>query len=212
MRKLFYKIQSILYFKDLPAHLRNPSGSKMCGFTLIETLVAITVLTVAISAPLSLASQSLSTAYTARDQVTAFHLAQEAVEAVRAQRDHNILDNLKNGSNTDWLDGLIVEAIGDPVKPFMVDSLSPVKNFIECTSDNPISCTNLLFDDTTGFYGHTNGVQSRFKRYVTITEIPGTSLEEARIRSTVEWSSGVTNTRKVVVEENIYNWIAGITP
>src|SRR3989338_503600 len=72
------------------------------GFTLIETLVAISLLTVAIVVPMSLVTKSLSTAYYARDQVTAFHLAQEAIEIVRHVRDNNILMNAQ-GTPTDLL-------------------------------------------------------------------------------------------------------------
>ena len=56
--------------------IRKPK-SKIRGFTLIETLVAISLLMVAIVAPMSLTARSLATAYYARDQITAFHLAQK---------------------------------------------------------------------------------------------------------------------------------------
>ena len=78
------------------------------GFTLIETLVAISLLAVAIVAPMSLTTQSLSSAYYARDQMTAFHLAQEAIESVRSVRDENILAN-----EADLLAG--IPAGGEPV-------------------------------------------------------------------------------------------------
>ena len=65
--------------------------SESKGFTLIETMVAISILMVAIVAPMSLAAQSLSAAYYARDQITAFYLAQEGIEVVRSVRDTNIL-------------------------------------------------------------------------------------------------------------------------
>src|SRR5262245_61790697 len=61
------------------------------GMTLIETLVAVSILSVAIVAPMALTMQSLSSAYYARDQVVAFNLAHEAIESVRAIRDGNIL-------------------------------------------------------------------------------------------------------------------------
>ena len=64
---------------------------KNSGFTLIETLVAISLLSVSIVAPMALASQSLAAAYYARDQITAYHLAQEAIEAMRSIRDRQIL-------------------------------------------------------------------------------------------------------------------------
>ena len=67
------------------------------GMTLIETLVAISILAVAIVAPMTLTMQSLSSAYYARDQVVASNLAQEAIESVRAVRDGNILRIALNG-------------------------------------------------------------------------------------------------------------------
>lgn len=180
------------------------------GFTLIESLVAITVLTVAIAAPLTLASQSLSAAYSARDQVIAFNLAQDAIETVRAQRDNNILSILKNSTNITWLDNLSVQLVGQSPKPFMVDSLSLTKNFIPCSSSQSSSCSNLLFDYNTGFYGHEHGSPSKFKRSVMITEIPNTNGNEVKVKAVVTWKSGISSTRRVLLEENIYNWIAGI--
>ncbi len=182
------------------------------GFTLIETLVAITVLTIAVAAPLTLAAQSLMAAYTARDQVTAFHLAQEAIETVRAQRDHNILNVVKNGGVVDWLDGLDVELVGaGSNKPFLVDSLSTSNNFILCGGSTASSCDYLKFDTSTGFYGHENGNSSRFKRFVRITEVPGTNAEEMTVRAEVQWRAGILgNIRSVIIEENIYKWVAGI--
>src|SRR4051812_26467647 len=68
------------------------------GFTLLETMVAVTLLSVAIVAPMSLTAQSLGSAYYARDEVTAFYLAQEGLEVVRNVRDNNILINSQGGS------------------------------------------------------------------------------------------------------------------
>jgi prepilin-type N-terminal cleavage/methylation domain-containing protein len=63
------------------------------GFTLVETLVAVLLLTVAIAGPLTIISKSLITALVAKDQVTAFFLAQDAVEYVRFVRDTNKLQD-----------------------------------------------------------------------------------------------------------------------
>src|SRR5438046_1665614 len=63
------------------------------GFTIIETLVAIAILLLAIVGPLSIASTSLNSAYYAKDQVTAFYLAQEGIEYMRFLRDTNSLNN-----------------------------------------------------------------------------------------------------------------------
>ena len=74
--------------------------NKSRGLTLMETLVAIGILSVAISGPLMLSARGLIFAKYAKDQIIAFYLAQEAVEIVRNIRD----GNLKAGGN--WLDGL----------------------------------------------------------------------------------------------------------
>src|SRR3989344_4562639 len=73
------------------------------GFTLIETLVAVSFLIFAITAPLPLVSKSLSSALYARDQVTAYNLAQEGIEVVRAVRDGHILQNALSGTSVDLL-------------------------------------------------------------------------------------------------------------
>lgn len=61
------------------------------GFTLVETMVAITIVTLAITAALFSANSSLVAANIARDQLTASYLAQEGIEKVRLQRDNQYL-------------------------------------------------------------------------------------------------------------------------
>lgn len=62
------------------------------GFTLVETLVAITILLLVIIGPLTVAQKGIQNAYYANEQVTAVFLAQEAIEAVRELRDIRALD------------------------------------------------------------------------------------------------------------------------
>jgi len=71
------------------------------GFTLIETLVAITILTLAISGPLFTANRAIVAAENARDQLTALYLAQEGVEYVRMMRDNSYLAAYRDESGTD---------------------------------------------------------------------------------------------------------------
>src|SRR3989338_617192 len=79
------------------------------GFSLVETIVAIAILTFAMVAPLSLAQRGLNASIYARDQITAFYLAQEAIEYVRNVRDTNNLEGFSGGAA--WLSGL-EECIG----------------------------------------------------------------------------------------------------
>jgi prepilin-type N-terminal cleavage/methylation domain-containing protein len=57
------------------------------GLTLVETLVAISILTIAVVGPLGIIGQALHSSYYTRDQVTAYYLSQEAIEYVRNLRD-----------------------------------------------------------------------------------------------------------------------------
>jgi prepilin-type N-terminal cleavage/methylation domain-containing protein len=57
------------------------------GFTLIETLVAITILMISIAGPLTIAQKSLTAATIAKDQVIASFLAQEMIEQIKNDRD-----------------------------------------------------------------------------------------------------------------------------
>ncbi len=68
------------------------------GFTLVEAMVAVTILAFAVAGPLSAASRALVAAETARDQLTASYLAQEGIEYVRAMRDDAYLNAYKNST------------------------------------------------------------------------------------------------------------------
>lgn len=75
------------------------------GFTIIESLVAVSVLMIAVTGPLALAARGLSYSQYAKDQITAFYLASEAIEAVKNIRDANMIDPQDdgNGNKKDWL-------------------------------------------------------------------------------------------------------------
>src|SRR5690349_15867683 len=69
------------------------------GQTLIETLAAIFVLTMAIVAALSLAINILSTTNLNQNQIVATNLAREGVELIRMIRDTNWLSDDASGDN-----------------------------------------------------------------------------------------------------------------
>src|SRR3989344_4014155 len=69
------------------------------AFTLLETLVAVTLLTVAIAGPFAVAERSFVAAAGARDQLIASYLAQEGVEYVRAMRDSTYLAAVRDGKS-----------------------------------------------------------------------------------------------------------------
>src|SRR3989344_8900563 len=89
--------QSQFFLKAISYQLSVSSG-----FTMVETLVAVAVLMLAITAPLTMAEKSLATAEAARQDITAFYLAQEAFEFVKNVRDTNVISEVLGG----WLAGL----------------------------------------------------------------------------------------------------------
>ncbi len=182
---------------------------KVAGFTLIETLVAISFLTLAIVSPMTLATQSLASAYYARDQVTAFHLAQEAIESVRAVRDENILTIAQFGGGG-LSDGIMT---GIPIgQPFVIDTRDnrmTICNQGPCpalrTDGNfyaygPVG-TILIYNDQSGW------VSTRFSRQVIADFIPGTDDDEIRVSATVRWRTGSFQERTFTISENLYRWI-----
>ena len=185
-------------------------GSK-AGFTLIETLVAITMLTTVIATIMSLVQTSLQANAYAQDQVVAKNLAEEGIEYIRNIRDVNMI----NGAN--WLTS-IAKDVSSPcgniagagaqatckVDPFTLAIPSTCT-----TSDN--SCT-LKYDSTNGRYTYASGTLSKFKRSITVQRVDqdsGSGLWfSVLVQSTVTWSEP-TGTRTYVASEYLFNWYTG---
>ena len=92
--------------------LRHKKGNKRKrGFTLIETMVAITVLTFALTGPMMLAKRSLQVPADARLQLTATYLANEGIEVLHGAQDNNSAQDTSTDRNA-WLDG---DDAGTPV-------------------------------------------------------------------------------------------------
>ena len=178
------------------------------GFSIIETIVAIAILSFVMVAPLTLAQRSLNASIYAQDQVTAFYLAQEAIEYVRNVRDNNNLAGLSGSSN--WLSGF---ALCTPGKAGCgIDTNA--QTLIHCNND-PARC-NLTFDTATGIYGEQRdssgnplaGWQnSIFTRSITVVTVPIGSDQnaEADLVATVSWKTGLLQ-KSISVNEELFDW------
>lgn len=71
------------------------------GFTLIEMMVAVSIIAIAVTGPLMAASRAYFSAQNAQEQVIASYLSQEAIEFARFRRDSVFLNEYgTNGGNT----------------------------------------------------------------------------------------------------------------
>ena len=149
------------------------------GFTLVETLVAISILMLAVTGPLYFASESLKAATYARDQITAFYLAQDAFEQIRKIRDDNL------SGNNNWYASLDNCLSGCRVNP------TGLAGFY--TLDSNLADTH-LYRSSDGIYSHNaNGTKTVFERVVKIEPNDGTSWSDAtemKVTVTISWVSG----------------------
>jgi len=180
--------------------------NKNLGFTLIETLVAVLILSTAIAGPLTIASKGLNAALVAKDQVTAYYLAQDALEHIRFVRDTN---KLKGGH---WL------GLGGGVG--IIDILTPCSSTHGCQINSTLNsapaacstptCLALRYNNTTRLFNYdvisATNVATIFYRKITLASIAGTS-DEYKLTVTVTWSdlAGITHP-PVIIQENIFNW------
>ncbi len=66
------------------------SPNTKSGFTILETLVAVTILMLAIVGPLTVSQKSLVASTYAKDQIIAAYLAQDAMEFLKNARDTQV--------------------------------------------------------------------------------------------------------------------------
>lgn len=169
-------------------------ANKNKGFTIIEALVAIAVLMMALGGPLVLAVSSIGDARASKNKVTAFYLAEEALEYVRNVRDSNFLQRTTETSSpkpTDWLAGLSNCFSGN----CYFDVFISPPSIASCVG----TCPLMKINNTNNHYGYT-GADSIFTRYITIVN----SGNEIKVTVTVVWTEHGT-TKWVVLTQNMFN-------
>lgn len=178
------------------------------GYSLVEVLVAITVLLIALVGPLTIAQSGLKRAINSREQTTSIFFSQEGLEAVVKLREDNALATYPD-----------------------LDSLSTTWNYLtalngRCTSANPCGVT--IGDDgaitSSSFYncnatncvmryisgarvpykqGVVTGTASQYERKIAIS----VTDESAVVTSTVTW--GTRPDQTVELRTYVYNIYTG---
>lgn len=185
------------------------------GFTLVETIIAIFILSMTIGALLTLAANGFYSVRYSRNQIVADNLAQEAIEYIRNTRDTVFL--------TDY------STVYDPTVNYnkwvalknsfsgcftgngcIVDIYTTGANFIACGS----TCPFMRYFENNGIYGYTygypfSGGTAYDTSYVrTITMTPASSTADYIIVTvTIRWLNG--NTSKTTSQSVLLtNWRA----
>jgi prepilin-type N-terminal cleavage/methylation domain-containing protein len=164
------------------------------GQSLIEVMIAMSILTMAFLGIFNLLARSLVINRAVSSEATATYLAAEGVELAKTLIDHDVYAGLANGSRS-W--GECFGTGGD----FEIDYMAQ-----DCPGSPNFNHNDLWYDPTTGLYSYSHNTgspaETDFTRDVQVQNI---NDHEIRVNSIVSWSSG-TASSSINVEDNFYNW------
>lgn len=173
--------------------------SKQKGYSLVEVLVAVSILLIAIVGPLTIASKGLQNASLAKEQATAFFLAQEGIEAVVKYRDDAALAVYAGSGSNVWTE---VEALTSggacaPDNPCGVD-IENNNPFFLCSFS---TCDIYLQSSGRARYSHdsSSGELTKYNRKLTIS----TDANRVHVQSVVSWGPEIDD--RVSLSTYLYN-------
>lgn len=157
------------------------------GFTLIESLVAITVLLIGVLGPMTAATRGITDGLYAQNQLIATHLAQEGLELLNAQ----IENNARSRPPRPFLSGLDPQCLSPSNVCAVVVVSGGASVDFEFQSCNPSdgSC-DVAYDSTAGFYKLVGSIPPAslvgpaFTRVLTVESL---TAKEVLLKSTVKW-------------------------
>lgn len=171
------------------------------GFTLVETLIAITILASAVAGTMTIAFQGLRGAQLSGDQMTASYLAQEAIDFIRAKRDENYLSRISSGMAVgDWDVGLDACKGGTGCS---IDMTLPTNDPVACGSP----CNPLTINATSGLYGQRTPDATWLTTPFTRTVRMASANQDVYsiVTVTVTWQTGPI-ARTLTLREVLTNW------
>lgn len=157
------------------------------GFTVLETLFALVLFSLALVTLMTIAGRGLSTANSSYETLVANYLNQESVEAVRYVRDTNFITT---PTPVSWLSGLDICTISTPCE-LLFTKPSPVPQIVNCPSRR---CSQLYEGNGTydTIMSPTTSRETSFVRTIVVRPIINPNLaspEEALVTSRVSWNS-----------------------
>lgn len=180
------------------------------GYSLVEVLVAISILLIVVTGPLTILTSTARSSSYAAEQVTAFFLAQEGLELMQKRRDNFFLEHFDNPTTmpNPW-ESFVASVTTSP------DCSSPDFCRIEVADDGSVVIaqsdsftlsrsteTNLRSQFT---YGDGTATFPSYSRRVQVEPEP-LGNDALKVTSEVFWISGnVAATQRVVLTTYLYN-------
>lgn len=186
--------------------------SQQSGFSLVETLVAITILLIVIAGPLAIISSASNSSMFASDQVTAFLLAQEGAELAQKARDDLVIAKFNNAAAPDpWT--IFTDTAGTFARCYEATGCGLIINSDNAGSIAVTRCNNnvncqlqyAIDPDERSQFVHSSSLTnpSGFTRVITFQN---TSAQEVKVVSRVTWfASTARDAREVEVETYLFD-------
>lgn len=157
---------------------------KRRGQSLLEMLMALSMLTIAFLGIMTLVARSFFLNRIATGQTTATYLAAEGIEVTDNIVQHDIYAGNKWGTCCGTGGAFTVE--------YDSTSLTPLFG----------NTPPLLYNAASGTYQYKTGAASPYSRTIYIS----VAANEITVKSIVQWSSGAFNNQSVEVDDDFYNW------
>jgi type II secretory pathway pseudopilin PulG len=195
--------------------LFSTSSSSRKGQTIIEAMVALSILMIGLMGVLTLLSRSFLLARVASDQAKATYLASEGIEIAKSLIDHDVYFGVTAGSGgetsgwsgslsgscfnfstggTNYYD-LDFQTYGCP-QPVGSDP-DPLYFYTD-----PSTGAGMYYDSADANY-LTGATLTNFSRVVKVSR---PSDNEIDVQSMVTWSTGTVINQSLTLEDHFYNW------
>jgi prepilin-type N-terminal cleavage/methylation domain-containing protein len=190
--------------------------SQQSGFSLVETLVAITILLIAIVGPMTILTTTSNSTSFATDQVTAFFLAQEGVELAQLARDNIVLNRFLPNTDGRWDDdpwttfttgGTYSRCFdGRGCGLYLDNSTAPGVTVTDQYCNHSSNPCVIRFDDTSPdnerfrfTHEPSAGAETEYTREIFFTDLG----DEVQVRSEVTWFPGNSRTPQTITVETV---------